>query len=333
MATDLNALAQALQSGVNAQAKMGGLQQRMKSAQAMADTPYATIDRSTGYGSPLLAIANALRKDRGAKQMREMQPEMDALQQQIGAAQTASTMYGHHQDADQRQWERGADERALAKARKQLEQRREIEGGDITGTGKTYMTPDRSRFVTVFNTQAGPVNERGEPVDLTGMVPYGAEAKAGKGGGGGSGKDEVPPQDILPTLAAEFQDSYANPWDIPLAGSASNLAAREAGPWSTDLMKERQRWWSNFKGLYENPLRHELFGSALTAGEQTQWANSMINPNMDAQQIRDKLNDLMRLNNVQQERMEAMNWLQANPDDPNAAGVRARLSAELGRKI
>ena len=130
MAQNLAQLAEALRSGAEAKGQASNLQQQMNVAQNMADTPYGQID-STGYVSPLAVMANALRRTRGEKQMRELRPQLGAAQAAQAEAQNANTMYGLQQAldkqtydrsrnaaqdliaADERKWERGADARAL----------------------------------------------------------------------------------------------------------------------------------------------------------------------------------------------------------------------------
>jgi hypothetical protein len=90
--------------------------------------------------------------------------------------------------------------------------------------------------------------------------------------------------DLIKGFKAKYEGS-----GLPLTGSVANLIAREAPVLAGEDMEEKQHWWSEYKRLYELTTRHELFGSALTKGEQEQWRQANINPNMSAKQIKHKL--------------------------------------------
>lgn len=63
--------------------------------------------------------------------------------------------------------------------------------------------------------------------------------------------------------------------------------------------KAAQDWWANYDKFYTLEMRNLLFGATLTPNEQRAWAGANISPEMDDQQIQQKLTNLF---NVLQER-------------------------------
>jgi len=107
----------------------------------------------------------------------------------------------------------------------------------------------------------------------------------------GKFQDKLEDNSAVKGLTARFQDDFAG--SIPVFAEFENaLSNRGIG---TEGMRKQAQWWGDWKKYYENPVRHRLFGSALTTGEQQQWYASNINPNMKPDEIRRRLGvlDLM----------------------------------------
>lgn len=81
-------------------------------------------------------------------------------------------------------------------------------------------------------------------------------------------------------LKNTFQDQYGG---HSVLGDFSNTYKRVMG----DATGQAQ-WWQDMEAL-QNQARHELFGSALTAGELAAWNKANITPRMDPEQIRENL--------------------------------------------
>lgn len=62
-----------------------------------------------------------------------------------------------------------------------------------------------------------------------------------------------------------------------------------------ELVREAARWFSRFERLHNMPIRHENFGSALTATESPRWDAAIgINENTSAEQVEEVLDELLR---------------------------------------
>lgn len=66
-------------------------------------------------------------------------------------------------------------------------------------------------------------------------------------------------------------------------GETGNYAGRIFGD-----QTGQSQWWQDYR-LHEAQVRNELFGASLTAGEQSAWEKTSINPRMDAEQIKANL--------------------------------------------
>ena len=106
------------------------------------------------------------------------------------------------------------------------------------------------------------------------------------------------------SITGSFKDSYVGNIDmlgtegkegVPGVGTVQNWVARDMAAIAPDDWKEQQLWWQSYYRNVENVERHELFGAALTKYEIEQWRKSTINPNMEAQQVKDALATQRRL--------------------------------------
>lgn len=303
MAYDLAQLTEALRTGAAAQGTAATLAPQIKAAQGAVDTPTAQLRPQMGMYSVLSEIGNAMKRDRGQAELDTLQPRLQAAMQAQAEAKNAGTLYDAQRQADQttyersrnaagdliaadeRKWERSADPRALKLAMDKLKQKRDLESGDITGTGKTYANPDGSEPVTVFNTQAGPVNERGEAVDLTGKVPYTAptSGKSGSGGGGYTTDLNKLANKALITMTKADRvggignaltqedkaqlNSTGDRWkQILMRGFSPSGARALIGSDLSGFSPEVKNFVVAVSRLSAEE-RHELFGAALTQGE------------------------------------------------------------------
>jgi len=85
---------------------------------------------------------------------------------------------------------------------------------------------------------------------------------------------------------------------LPLTGPIEEFMGRTNFVPSTDKQEEMAAWWSDWKRDYENIVRHDLFGSALTNSEKEEWKKANIGSNMDPEVIASKMETLKRLNNL-----------------------------------
>ncbi|WP_316234233.1 hypothetical protein [Bradyrhizobium sp. SZCCHNR1098] len=87
----------------------------------------------------------------------------------------------------------------------------------------------------------------------------------------------------LRALETGFKPDYAGSGSATI-GDVKNWAARQFNIGNTDAAD----WWQSYQG-YQNKVRHELFGSALTATEAAQWERQSINPGMAPDRIKANL--------------------------------------------
>ena len=85
--------------------------------------------------------------------------------------------------------------------------------------------------------------------------------------------------DNIESVTSSFDDSYAG-----RTGQAMNLAGK-VSPWGT----EATNWWKDYEKRAALVERHDTFGTALSAGEQTAWKNATIEPGMPAETVRHNL--------------------------------------------
>jgi hypothetical protein len=84
-------------------------------------------------------------------------------------------------------------------------------------------------------------------------------------------------------LAETFKDDYGG-WKAGMVGDAANAIARNTGIGNTGAAT----WWQDY-GRYRNVVRNQLFGSALTGYEGSQWEKADITPGMTPETIRANL--------------------------------------------
>lgn len=76
---------------------------------------------------------------------------------------------------------------------------------------------------------------------------------------------------------------------LPGTGDMRNWVGRTLPEWATDKdAREGATWWQGYD-RYKNAVRHELFGSALTATEQSAWNAADINNTMRPDAIQKNL--------------------------------------------
>lgn len=80
-----------------------------------------------------------------------------------------------------------------------------------------------------------------------------------------------------------FKDEYAGKMAGPV-GTAQNLIGRNIGGGYED----QANWWQDYQA-HKNAVRNQLFGSALTAQEKSEWDKADINPGMKPDVIRKNL--------------------------------------------
>ena len=81
--------------------------------------------------------------------------------------------------------------------------------------------------------------------------------------------------------------------DVPFARTGANLAAQYGI--GTEGTKEVHDWWRAYNRFYTLPERNRLFGATLTPNEQAAWASANIGPEMDKEQIKRGLDELIRV--------------------------------------
>jgi len=107
----------------------------------------------------------------------------------------------------------------------------------------------------------------------------------------------------LETAASTWDDSYAGSWG-PLSRARVALAST-AGGLAPKADEQRANWWKNF-GMYQTlPMRHALFGSALTPTEQASWqAVQEITPGSSPETIKNAMTKLITLARDKHRRMQ-----------------------------
>jgi hypothetical protein len=82
-----------------------------------------------------------------------------------------------------------------------------------------------------------------------------------------------------------FKDEFAG---YGRGGESTMFIARNLPIFTGPTTESAATWWQDYD-RYKNVVRNELFGSALTEGEQRAFESADITPNMDAKQIRANL--------------------------------------------
>lgn len=109
----------------------------------------------------------------------------------------------------------------------------------------------------------------------------------------------------------KFQDSYAG-----LTGDISR-AVGTYSPIATENAKNTSAFWNDYQA-HKNAVRHDLFGSALTAQEKGEWEKSDINSTMQPDMIRRNLQRRAELERRAYEKIEAAVSSGSRADQINA---------------
>ncbi|MGJ4889002.1 hypothetical protein ACQR1Y_12450 [Bradyrhizobium sp. HKCCYLRH3099] len=120
----------------------------------------------------------------------------------------------------------------------------------------------------------------------------------------------------LRALETGFKPDYAGSGSATV-GDIKNWAARQFNVGNTDAAD----WWQQYQA-FQNKVRHELFGSALTATEAAQWERQSINPGMAPDRIK---------SNLARQREIVDNALRRRADSLKKQGYSAEgIDAEIG---
>jgi hypothetical protein len=87
-------------------------------------------------------------------------------------------------------------------------------------------------------------------------------------------------------IAGEFAPEYAG-MGAGVFGDVKNFIGRNFADEKSDAFKGAN-WWQNYQD-FANLKRNQLFGSALTATEKSEWDKAMINPGMSPEMIKANL--------------------------------------------
>ena len=90
----------------------------------------------------------------------------------------------------------------------------------------------------------------------------------------------------LGRLSETWDDEYGG-FGVGWWGDFNNWLGRNA-PAASEGDRGRATWWQDYQG-YKNKVRHDLFGSALTATERTEFDKAIINPGMSPEAIKANL--------------------------------------------
>lgn len=90
----------------------------------------------------------------------------------------------------------------------------------------------------------------------------------------------------LGRLSETWNDQYGG-FGTSWWGDFNNWAGRNM-PGAAPQDRERATWWQDYQG-YKNTVRHNLFGSALTATERAEFEKAIINPGMSPEAIKANL--------------------------------------------
>jgi len=171
----------------------------------------------------------------------------------------------------------------------------------------------------------------------------------------------------LADLSARFKDDYAG----KVAGGLRTSVNQMLGSAGTEAMQEDAQFWADFQRLIELPARNEIFGASLSAGEKQSWENARnISPKTSPKIVRETFSKLLRIvddkigrqagsleadgysrealkeitgglyggqqgrpdNAANPELEQADAWLKANPNDPRAGAVKAKIERLRGAR-
>jgi hypothetical protein len=115
--------------------------------------------------------------------------------------------------------------------------------------------------------------------------------------------DSTASADRLNNLLNSFDDKFAG-WGA--AGPAVRFGANTVGSWAPEDYQKMDNWWGEFEMFSELPMRHEMFGAALTATEKQAWANAQrVRASKDPEKVRIALRDLISISKRVTERMRS----------------------------
>jgi hypothetical protein len=118
-------------------------------------------------------------------------------------------------------------------------------------------------------------------------------------------------------IIQDFKPEYAGVG----TGAKNWIAATGLGP---DKWKEAQDWWSRYNREFTLQEIHRQFGARFTAPEQQRFEAAHINPNMNAQQIQQKLQNIEpRITNMIRGRIH--DYTRGGYDPDYLSGIKERL--------
>lgn len=153
-------------------------------------------------------------------------------------------------------------------------------GATLFKDGNAAQSPDKLSAYMSLNPD-GSILQVGDQAKAAQMargkqIPFGETTKL---------SDQGNTVDVLGGLASTFKDNYAGVTPSATAGEVENWAARR---FSSLGMQDQGNWWQQYNEQ-ANKIRHDLFGSALTAGEQAAFERANIDPGMDPADIKKRL--------------------------------------------
>lgn len=185
---------------------------------------------------------------------------------QIGKIQDAGALSG----LGQQDWERGFKERQFGENVRQfnlgVEGQKVEPGFRKTATGLEPIPGGSKDPAYIQETRKGP---QMSVSDITKLSEEGGKFSS------------------LGSFLTSFKPEFAGA--VPGLGDARNWVGRTLPEaMTTPEAREGSSWWQNYD-KYKNVVRHDLFGSALTATEQAQWERADIRNTMQPEQIRKNL--------------------------------------------
>jgi len=159
-----------------------------------------------------------------------------------------------------------------------------------------------------------------------------ADSAATRAAGGGTSNPTSSPKPISSPILARLEDNVGNiaqlrdlttlwkdthaPGWGPL-GRARVRGEQFIGGAADEGGQERANWWSQFQMFQELPMRHKLFGAALTPTESASWrAAQALNPGSDPKTVVQVLGKLLQLAEEKHNRLVAQQRTEGK--DPSA---------------
>lgn len=284
--------------GLSAINELKMLPQSAQYAQALRQSE-ATLPEATGQGfartGPNFMNLLGMMAERagGRKKLGALDTRAQALRGQAQAGSEAELQA----EEQRRQMEVQQQQQQLASEQAFQRERDKAAAGQVKGPFKAWYDPEApegKRMLAVSNTGEGPVDSQGNPVPPS-AYPY----QEPRGRSGGLYKMTPKQQTALEELAGNFsaldfvrgsfKDDYGSEKGLPVVNTFKQYMARKAPILTDKDTEEAAEWWSNYRRIYEIPIRHQFFGSALTESEKRLWQAANINPDMQPDQIRESL--------------------------------------------